>query len=97
MYFSLISEEGIVTAVPKLKGKASAGFDEICDFLIKECIKCTKKPFNFFNESINQGVFLDLTKIAKMRPIYKNSSKQEISNYRSMSVSYKGSYKSHMA
>jgi hypothetical protein len=57
-YSFLISEEEIVTAVSKLKGKASARFDEIPYFLVKECIKCIKKPLNFiFNESLNQGYF----------------------------------------
>jgi hypothetical protein len=29
MYFFPVSEEGMVTVVSKLKGKASAGFDEM--------------------------------------------------------------------
>jgi hypothetical protein len=39
-----------------------------------------------FNESINQGVFPDLMKIAKIRPGYKKGNRQEISNYRPISV-----------
>jgi hypothetical protein len=57
MYFFPISEEEIVTVVSKLKGKASAGYDEIPDFLVEACLK---KTLNFiFNESINHGVFTD--------------------------------------
>jgi hypothetical protein len=67
MLFFLISEEEIVTTVSKLRGKASAGSDEIPNFPVKECIKCIKKTLNFiFNKSINQGVFSDLLKIAKL-------------------------------
>jgi hypothetical protein len=39
MYLFPISEEEIVSVVTKLKGKASAGADEIPDFLVKVCIQ----------------------------------------------------------
>jgi hypothetical protein len=46
-----------------------------------------KKTLNFiFNESINQGVFPDLMKIAKIRPVHKKCNRHEISNYRPISV-----------
>jgi hypothetical protein len=41
----------------KLKGKASAGFDRIPDFLVSACITCIKPPNSIFNESINQVYF----------------------------------------
>jgi hypothetical protein len=44
--FFLISEEEIVTS--ELKGKASAGFDENPDLLVKECIKCIKYSLILF-------------------------------------------------
>jgi hypothetical protein len=47
MYFFLISEGEIVSVVSKLKGKASAGADEIPDFIVKGCIEFIKKPLNF--------------------------------------------------
>jgi hypothetical protein len=87
MYFFPIYEEEIVTVVSKLKGKASAEADEVLDFLVKECIECIKKPLTLiYNESINQGVFPDLLKIAKIRTVYKNGNRQEVSNYRPISV-----------
>jgi uncharacterized protein YlzI (FlbEa/FlbD family) len=83
MYFWPISEEEIVTEVSKLKGKTTAGCDEIPDFLVKACITGIKKLLNFiFNESINQAVFPDLLKVAKIRPVYKRENKQEVGNYR---------------
>jgi hypothetical protein len=87
VYFFPISEEEIVTVVSKLKVRASVGFDEIPDFLAKVCITCIKKTLNFiFNESINQGVFSDLLKTAKIWPVFKKGNRQEISNYRPISV-----------
>jgi hypothetical protein len=87
MYLFPITEGEIVTVVSRLKGKASAGADEIPDFIVKECIEFIKKPLNFiFNKSINQGVFPDSLKIANIRHVYKKGNKQEISNYRLISV-----------
>jgi hypothetical protein len=66
MFLFLVSEKEAVTVVSKLKGKPSAGFDEIPEFLVKECIQSIKNPLSFiFNESINQGSFPSLMKIAK--------------------------------
>jgi hypothetical protein len=87
MYFWPISEEEIVTEVSKLKGKATAGCDGIPDFLVKACITGIKKTLNFiFNESMNEGVFPNLLKVAKIRPVYKRGNKQKVSNYRPISV-----------
>jgi hypothetical protein len=60
----------MVTVVSKLKGKASAGFDEMLWFPNVIMCQVYKKPLSFiFNESINQSVFPDLLKIAKIRPV----------------------------
>jgi hypothetical protein len=46
-----------------------------------------KKTLNsIFNESINEGVFPDLLKVTKIRPVYKRGNKHEASNYRPISV-----------
>jgi hypothetical protein len=42
MFLFLVSEEEVVKVVSKLKGKASAEFDEIPEFLVKECIQNIK-------------------------------------------------------
>jgi hypothetical protein len=41
-----VSEE-VVKVVSKLQGKTSAGFDEIPEFLVKECIQNIKKTIKF--------------------------------------------------
>jgi hypothetical protein len=87
MYFWPIPEEEIVTEAQKFKGKTTAGSDEIPDLLIKACITYVKKTLNFLlNESINEGVFPDLLKVTKIRPVYKRGNKQEISNYKPTSI-----------
>jgi hypothetical protein len=53
---------------------------------VKECSKGIKKTLNvIFNESINQDVFPDLFKIAKIG-LFKKGDRQEINNYRQFSV-----------
>jgi hypothetical protein len=55
-----------------LKSISSAGFDEVPEFLIKQCILYIKKPLVLiFNASFNSGIFLDEMKIAKLRPVFK--------------------------
>jgi len=65
MFVYLVTEDGLNQAVSKLKGKSATGFDQIPEFLVKECFQYIKKPLIFiFNVSINQGIFSDLMKIA---------------------------------
>jgi hypothetical protein len=87
MYFGLILEEEIATEISKLKGKSSTGCDGIPDFLVKAFITYLNSPVKcIFSASLNQGVFPDLLKVAKIRPFYKNGNKQETNNYRPISV-----------
>ena len=70
-----------------LKGKSSAGFDDIPKFLVKCCMKYNKKPLtHVFNISLKSGIFPNLMKIAKVRPLLKRGDKLEIQNYRPVSV-----------
>ena len=66
-----------------LKGKSSAVFDEIPEFLVKRCIKFTKVPLtHVFNISLKFEIFPELMKIAKFRPLFKKGDKLEIQNCR---------------
>jgi hypothetical protein len=58
MYFFPISEDEIVALVYKLKDKASSGFDETPDFLVKECTKSIKNNV-IFNESGYISIFIE--------------------------------------
>ena len=70
-----------------LKGKSSAGFDEIPEFLVKCCIKFIKVPLSHvFNISLKFRIFPELMKIAKIRPVFKKGDKLEIQDYRPISV-----------
>jgi hypothetical protein len=48
MFVSPITEDEVQNVVSKLKGKLSAGYDEIPEKLVKECIQFIKKTINFY-------------------------------------------------
>ena len=55
--------------------------------ILKQCIETYIDPLTYLvNLSINQGIFPDELKIAKVLPIYKSDDKQLIQNYRPISV-----------
>jgi hypothetical protein len=87
MFWLPITEMEIESVVKSLKGKYSAGFDEIPEFLTKRCLHYIKKPLvHIFNASLNSGVFPEKMKIAKIRPLYKKRERQEVCNYRPISI-----------
>jgi hypothetical protein len=47
--------------------KSLAGFDEIPDIIVKQCIHAVKKPLTFIiNLSLSSGIFPSQMKIAKV-------------------------------
>ena len=68
------------------QSKSSTGFDDISMRLIK-AIKTEIIPALtcIFNQSLNTGIFPEKLKIAKVIPIHKKGSLNDISNYQSQS------------
>ena len=76
----------IITVINTLKNSAP-GNDEMPASILKQCIKTYIDPLTYLvNLSINQGIFPDELKIAKVLPIYKSDDKQLRQNYRPISV-----------
>jgi hypothetical protein len=87
LFLAPATEEEVLQIAKKLKMKSSAGYDEIPDMIVKQCIHTVKKPLTFIiNLSLSSGIFLNQTKIAKVRPIFKKGQKQNIENYRLISI-----------
>ena len=58
MFVYPVTEDELNQVVSTLKGKSITGFDQIPEFLVKECIQYIKKLLVFiFNVSINQSIF----------------------------------------
>ena len=86
IYIPDISKNEIITVINTLK-KSAPGNDEMPASILKQCIETYIDPLTYLvNLSINQGIFPDELKIAKVLPIYKSDNKQLIQNYRPISV-----------
>jgi hypothetical protein len=70
-----------------LKNNSSAGFDEILTFLVKQCLCYFIKPLvHIYNVSFQTGIFPDMMKKAKIKPLFKKGDRQYIQNYRPLSI-----------
>ena len=85
--FKQIDDISILRIINDLPNKSSTGFDDISMRLIK-AIKTEIIPalLCIFNQSLNTGIFPEKLKIAKVIPIHKKGSLNDISNYRSISL-----------
>ena len=71
----------------KLKGKNSAGADNISSKLLKIILPTIITPLcHLFNLSLQTGYIPDQLKIAKVIPVYKSSDKHMFTNYRPISL-----------
>lgn len=87
MFLSEVSTEEIVRIVNNFKAKTSCGYDNINMSLVKNVIDCIATPLAYICKlSFNQGMFPDKMKIARVMPLFKAGCRQELSNYRPVSV-----------
>jgi hypothetical protein len=67
-----VTEDEIEPVTKILKGKPSAGYDEIPEYVVKQCIKYIKKPLvHIYNASLGSGTFPDRLKIENVIPLHK--------------------------
>ena len=70
-----------------LKRKKATGFDDLSsNIIIDACDSLKNILFHVFKVSIQQGIFPDSLKIAKVTPIFKSGDKDNVSNYRPISI-----------
>jgi hypothetical protein len=82
-----ITEQEVECVIRKLKGKFSAGYDEIPEFVVKQCAMSIKGPLtHIYNMLINSGAFPELFKLARVKPLYKKGDPYSIQNYRPISI-----------
>lgn len=86
LYLFPVSNEEIETNLKELKPNAP-GYDDIPPKILKYNAKCLAKPLShIINLSFRRGIFPDKLKIAKVTPIHKSGCKDNLSNYRPISV-----------
>ena len=86
IFIYLVTEE-VISHTKSLKGKPTTGDDDIPQNLVKQCIKLIKGPLaHIYNLSLNSGVFPDVWKTAKVKPVYKKGDKYDMRNYRPISI-----------
>ena len=86
-FFTPCTPKEVINIVSKLKNGKSPGFDGVDITLVKNVIHILCYPLcDIINLSLNTGVVPDKLKIAKVIPIYKNGSNDNLSNYRPISI-----------
>jgi len=82
-----VTEEEVISLTKSLKGKPTAGHDDIPENLVEQCIQLIKGPLaHIYNLSLNSGFFPDIWKTAKVKPLYKKGDKYDMKNYRPLSI-----------
>ena len=67
--------------------KTSSGHDCISNKLLKNILTGITKPLTILiNRSLNEGVFPSSLQLAKVIPLYKNKEKDDLNNYRPISL-----------
>ena len=81
------TEHEVANLVKSLKGKQATGYDDIPQHIVKQCIQAITKPLtHIFSTSFREGVFPEQWKLAKIKPLYKKGDRQNIQNYRPISI-----------
>ena len=85
--FSVINESEVLATINKLKNKNSSGVDEISNKLLKAIGTELSKPLTIIiNQCLLTGIFPDLLKIAKVKPLFKRGETCQLNNYRPISL-----------
>lgn len=86
-FLSPVLTSEIIEAIKSLSNKKSVGYDEISVDIIKNCTFGLLEPLTIiFNLSFSKGVFPDGWKTAVVIPIHKSGTKDDVINYRPISL-----------
>ena len=87
MQFKELNFDEFEEAFKSLKQNKAAGFDELSRNIIIDAYDSLKNIlFHAFKALMQQGIFPDSLKIAKVTLIFKSSDKDNVSNYRPISI-----------
>ena len=87
MFIAPVMEAEVIRVIKDLKNTSSVGFDETPTFLVKQCLCYLIKPLvHIYNISFQTGIFPDVLKKARVKPLFKRKDRQNIQNYRPLSI-----------
>ena len=87
MIFGTIDENYILDAISQLKTGKASGPDKVSITILKDVKDLIAKPLKIIcNDSVINGVFPDIWKLAIVTPIFKSGAKNDANNYRPISV-----------
>ncbi|XP_046664212.1 uncharacterized protein LOC124356940 isoform X1 [Homalodisca vitripennis] len=85
--FSYVTEKIVLDAVSHLSSKYSKDHYGLSNVLLKKIIDCILNPLTrLINLCLAQGIFPDCLKISKVIPIFKKGKKDDLNNYRPITV-----------
>ena len=85
--FKYTTTHEINSIIHTLKTKNSYGYDEVSSRLLKISAPYIISPLTFiFNKVLSTGVFPEGLKFSEVKPLFKNGSKTEFSNYRPIAL-----------
>nr|CAH7718740.1 unnamed protein product [Callosobruchus chinensis] len=86
-YFRPVIASDIISIINTLSTSNSTGADRISTNMLKMCSTLISQPLAFLiNCSIEEGIFPDKMKIAKIKPLFKSGDKFDIGNFRPISL-----------
>ena len=84
---NILTAEELKTAFKTLLSNKNPGVDEVSVNVLKKVFHIIEPALLYtFNESLSEGIFPDLMKVAKITPILKSGDKLNIANFRPISV-----------
>lgn len=87
MFLLPTNRKEISNIIHSLKPKHSVGYDQIPIIIIKQCCDpIVEVLVDIINCMLDQGVFPDSLKIAKVIPIFKKGRRTDMNNYRPISI-----------
>ena len=87
MTFKTINETHMHNAIKNLKNEKAAGPEKIPTTIIRDIGDIITKPLTMiFNLSLTNRVFPEIWKISRITPTFKSGAKNDVSNYRPISV-----------